>query len=71
MEQNMADWKINPDLVSVKNAKQFFSYDFRQRVRPKRPNLNVDFSSVYHSLPIQNVEDIDSKSTKRAHFHHH
>lgn len=70
MEQNMMDWKINPNMVSIKNQRQFFSYDFKKRSKPKRPSLHVDFSSVYHSLSIAALEDLSltKKNIAKHHF---
>ncbi|KAI8902061.1 WD40-repeat-containing domain protein [Globomyces pollinis-pini] len=58
--KNGEDWKINPELVTVKKSKQFFSFDFRNVKKPEKPALNVKYDSVYHLLSIHGIEDVST-----------
>eukprot|EP00842_Homolaphlyctis_polyrhiza_P001209 jgi/Hompol1/2089/HPOL_005462-RA len=45
LRKNVDDWTLNPELITVKNAKQFFSFDIQQRHRPPKPTINVKYDS--------------------------
>lgn len=68
MKRNTENWKLDASHVTSTNSKHFFSYDFNKHQRKARPAMGVNFDFVYHSLPIQPIEDVESlgKSFKLA-----
>ncbi|KAH6585718.1 hypothetical protein BASA50_001053 [Batrachochytrium salamandrivorans] len=58
--KNVDDWTVTPSLVTVKNSKNFFSYDTQYHPRVTKSAVNVKYESVYHMLPIHPMEDMHS-----------
>ncbi|KAL2911515.1 hypothetical protein HK105_209004 [Polyrhizophydium stewartii] len=56
--KNVDDWTLTPELISVKNSKQFFSFDIQQRHRAPKPSVNVKYDSVYHMLHIHQMDEM-------------
>eukprot|EP00842_Homolaphlyctis_polyrhiza_P005987 jgi/Hompol1/638/HPOL_002559-RA len=63
LRKNVDDWTLNPELITVKNAKQFFSFDIQQRHRPPKPTINVKYDSVYHMLQIHQMDDMQASTS--------
>ncbi|KAJ3056388.1 WD repeat-containing protein 49 [Rhizophlyctis rosea] len=57
-QKNAQDWTITPDLITVHNPKQFFSFDSTRRHRPRKPLTRVKYDAVYHMLNCYPLEEI-------------
>ncbi|KAJ3276764.1 WD40 repeat domain 95 [Terramyces sp. JEL0728] len=49
--------------LRAKAIKKFFSFDYQTRERKEKPSINVKYESVYHLLPIHQMDDLGSLPT--------
>lgn len=59
LQKNIDDWTLTPDLITMKNSKHFFSFDASHSHKSQQNIVNVKFDSVYHSLQVHAMEDVN------------
>ncbi|KAJ3325129.1 WD repeat-containing protein 49 [Boothiomyces sp. JEL0866] len=57
-QKGSEDWQLHPEQIS-----KFFSFDYQSRERKAKPSINVKYDSVYHLLPIHQMDDLVSLPT--------